>query len=118
MNTKGYAQHLIKVVRSLYKNTSISVDKGSNSSTYEIINQGVRQGCPMSPNLFNIYIEAVMDGWKSKLRTNSRLGKMILNTLMFADDQVIFAQSEHELQMATQLLNKTTLNCNLDISIN
>jgi hypothetical protein len=47
--------------------------------------------------------------WKSKLRTNFRLGKMILNTLMFADDQVIFAQSENELQMATQLLNKTIL---------
>jgi hypothetical protein len=43
---------------------------------------------------------------------------MILNTLMFADDQVIFAQSENELQMATQLLNKTTINYNLGISIN
>jgi hypothetical protein len=37
---------------------------------------------------------------------------------MFADDQVIFAQSENELQMATQLLKKTTLNYNLEISIN
>jgi hypothetical protein len=37
---------------------------------------------------------------------------------MFADDQVIFAQSENELQMATQLLNKTTLNYNLEISVN
>jgi hypothetical protein len=93
MNTKGYPQHLIKVVQSLYKNTYISIDYGSNSSTYEIINQGARQGCPMSPNLFNIYIDAVMDEWQSKWRTNFRLGKMILNTLMFADDQVIFAQS-------------------------
>jgi hypothetical protein len=59
-----------------------------------------------------------MDEWQSKLRTNFRLGKMILNALMFADDQVIFAQSEHELQMANQLLNKTTLNYNLEISIN
>jgi hypothetical protein len=91
MNTKGYPQHLISVVQNLYKNTSISIDSGSNSSTYEIINQDVRQG--MSLNLFNIYIDAAMDEWQSKLRTNFRLGKMILNTLMFADDQVIFAQS-------------------------
>jgi hypothetical protein len=118
MNTKGYPQHLIKVVQSLYKNTSISIDNGSNSSTYEIINQGVRQGRPISPNLFNIYIDAAMDEWQSKLRTNFRLGKMILNTLMFAYDQVIFAQSENELQMTIQLLNKTTLNYNLEISIN
>jgi hypothetical protein len=59
-----------------------------------------------------------MDEWQSKLRTNFRLGKMILNTLMFADDQVIFAHSENEPQMTTQLLNKTTLNYNLEISIN
>jgi hypothetical protein len=59
-----------------------------------------------------------MDEWQSKLRTNFRLGKMILNTLMFADDQVIFTQSENKLQMAIQLLNKTTLNSNLETSIN
>jgi hypothetical protein len=41
---------------------------------------------------------------------------MILNTLMFADDQVIFAQSENELQMDTELLNKTTLNYNYKIN--
>jgi hypothetical protein len=31
---------------------------------------------------------------------------------------VIFEQSEHKLQMANQLLNKTRLNYNLEISIN
>jgi hypothetical protein len=75
INTKEHPQHLIKLVQSLYKNTSISIDNRSNSSTYEIINQGVRQGCHMSPSLFNIYIDAAMDEWQSKLRTNFRLGR-------------------------------------------
>jgi hypothetical protein len=113
MNTKGYPQHLVKVVQSLNKNTYISIDNGSNSSTYEVINHGVRQGCPMSPNIFNIFIDADMGEWQRKLRTNFRLGKRILNTLICVEDQVIFAQSEKELQMANQLLNKTTLNYKL-----
>jgi hypothetical protein len=62
--------------------------------------QGVSQGCPMSPALFNIYIDAAMEVWKSQLRTNFKLGKWALNTVMVADDQAIFAHIENQLRHA------------------
>jgi hypothetical protein len=85
------------------------------SSRFEVTNQGVRQGCPLSPALFNIYLDTAVNEWQSQLVTHFKLRKCTLNTLMFADDQVIFAKSENDLQFATQLFYNTTLAYNLEI---
>jgi hypothetical protein len=56
MKNKGFPDHIVKTVQSLYINTRIRIDKGTSVSSKEIhINQGVKQGCPMSTTLFNIH---------------------------------------------------------------
>jgi hypothetical protein len=54
MKNKGFPDHIVKTVQSLYINTKIKTDKGTSVSNKEIhINRGAKQGCPMSPTLFN-----------------------------------------------------------------
>jgi hypothetical protein len=118
MTTKGYPQHLIDTVVHLYNGTFITIDNATISSRFEVTNQGVKQGCPLSPALFNIYLDAAVNEWQSHLVTHFKLRKWTLNTLMFADDQVIFAKSENDLQFATQLLYNITSEYNLEISSN
>jgi hypothetical protein len=63
MKNKGFPDHIVKTVQSLYINTGIKIDKGTSISSKEIyINLGVKQGCPMSPTLFNILTKSLDNG--------------------------------------------------------
>ena len=59
----------------------------------------LRQGCNLSPALFNIYIDDFLWNWKHKADAGIMFKRNIyLNTLLFADDEVIIQDSEDKLQ--------------------
>ena len=59
------------------------------------INIGVHQGCPFSPTLFNIYLDEIITKWQNQDLTGIKLSKnQQLSMLLFADDQVIIADTE------------------------
>ena len=62
------------------------------------INKGVRQGCPLLSTLFNIYLDEIITKWQNQDITGIKLSKnQELTTLLFADDQVIIADTEDNL---------------------
>jgi hypothetical protein len=75
MTTKGYPQHVIDTTVNSYNATFLTVDSGTISSGFEVTNQGVRQGCPLSPALFNIYLDTAVNEWQSQLVTHFKLRK-------------------------------------------
>ena len=64
------------------------------------IKQGVRQGCVASPHLFALYTEMIMREIEDM--EGFRIGGKVVNNLRYADDTVILAESEQQLQ---QLIN-------------
>ena len=81
------------------------------------INKGVRQGCPLSPALFNVYLDEIITKWQNQGITGIKLSKnQQLSTLLFADDQVITADTEDNLQKAAHKLNQITTEYGLTIS--
>ena len=63
------------------------------------IGKGVRQGCILSPCLFNFYAENVMrnDGL-DKAQAGIKITGRNINNLSYADDTTIMAESEEELK--------------------
>jgi hypothetical protein len=60
----------------------------------------VRQGCPASPTLFNIYMNEITVKWSQVYTKGISLSTSTkVNTLLFVDDQVIMADSEVNLQI-------------------
>jgi hypothetical protein len=79
----------------------------------EEINTGVRQGCSLTPILFNIYIDDVIQKWQKDFQHNILKPKLKLNTVLFTDDQVITAENKENLQKATHKLIKINKEYNL-----
>ena len=59
---------------------------------------GVKQGCPLSPTLFGIYIDEITDFIAREGGTGVVLGDTQVRILLYADDIVLLSESEHDLQ--------------------
>jgi hypothetical protein len=92
----GFPQHLVRAVQSLYHETLIEVEReGERDAKNKSI---CKTSILLSPTLFNLYIEEVLKrrqvGVKDKFHTNNNE----FNTLYFADDKMIKANSKDYLK--------------------
>ena len=61
--------------------------------------KGVRQGCILSPCLFNFYAEYVMrNAGLKEAQAGIKIAKRNINNLIYADDTTLMAESEEELK--------------------
>ena len=82
----GFAEHLISLIKSLYESQKSNVRIAGQYTEWFNVLQGVRQGCNLSPYLFNILAEVLMritlDGFEGGFRISGRW----LTNLRYADD--------------------------------
>ena len=97
---------LVKAIIDIYTQYKILIKFNNKLSKPVKINKAVRQGCPLSPALFNIYLDKKITKRQNQDKIGIRLSKkQQLSTLSFADDQVIIADTEDNLQKAAHKLN-------------
>lgn len=119
LEIRGFPKHLISAVKSLYVNTKIVISSGFKVSEAILTNLGVRQGCSLSPTLFNLYIDDLVLKWKDEIQTAIKIeSNTPLNTLLYADDQIIIQETEDNLQRAVYRLSQNAIFYNLTISAN
>jgi len=95
MLSKGIPTHLITIIQKIYMENIIRVNEGNGIfEDIGVITQGVKQGCPLSPVLFNLYLDEVIRIWLQKLKTSKYFKELIFNTLLFANDQFIISYTE------------------------
>ena len=81
------------------------------------INKGVRQGCGPSPVLFNIHINKIIQEFKIVIKKGIPLiNRKLVNTILYADDQILMATSEDELQAMAYHLNPVARKYKMTIS--
>ncbi|WP_419585599.1 RNA-directed DNA polymerase, partial [Thiolapillus sp.] len=108
MKKYNISNYLIQVIKNLYnKATSAVLFNGSIGHWFRTTT-GVRQGCILSPTLFNIFLERIMtDALEDHEGTVSIEGRTITN-LCFADDIDGLAGEEEELANLVERLDKAS----------
>ena len=90
----------LRLLQSLYWNQFACIRVEGECSEYINIRRGVRQGCFMSPDLFNMYSEVILR--ESEDENAIQVGGHSITSSRYADDTVLFSESEKDLQ---RLLN-------------
>ena len=116
MKKYNISTNLIQVIKNLYnKATSAVLFNGSIGDWFRTT-VGVRQGCRLSPTLFNIFLERIMtDALEDHEGTVSIGGRTITN-LRFADNIVGLAGEEEELANLVERLHKAYTAYGMEIS--
>ena len=105
----------IRVMSNLYWNQKAVVRIEEDKSNWVNIERGVRQGCVLSPDLFSLYSQAVID--KMADMEGIKVGGMNINNIRYADDTVIIADTEEKLQSLLDRLNVECRAMGLKINI-
>ncbi|XP_048519012.1 uncharacterized protein LOC125503125 [Dendroctonus ponderosae] len=100
----GLSDNSIDVIRRLYENNTTSIRSSTGPTPAIHITSGVKQGCPLSPIIFNLAIEPILHAITASGGGYRLMGKKI-NSLAYADDMAIIAENPPDLQ---RLLDTTT----------
>ena len=95
----------------------IPTTDGSSSNSWFRVKKGVRQGCVISPCLFNILAEMVMRRVLENWNGGFKIGGITINNLRYADDIVLIAETAEELQELVDRLVKEGTNYNLLLNV-
>ena len=75
-----------------------TVRTGHGTTDWFQIGKGVRQGCILSPYLFNLYAEYVMrNAGLEETQAGIKIARRNINNLRYAHDTTLMAESEEEL---------------------
>ena len=91
--------HFTCLLRNLYAGQEVIVRTRHGTSDWFQIGKGVRQGCILSPCLFNLYSEYIM--WNAaldELQAGIKISTRNINNLRYADDTTLMAETEAELK--------------------
>ena len=95
----GLQDHLTHLLRNLYAGQEATVRTGHGTIDWFQIGKGIRQGCILSPCLFNLYAEYIMrNAGVEEAQAGIKTAGRNINNLRYADDTTLMAESEEELK--------------------
>ena len=95
----GIPDHLTSLLRNVYASQEGTIKTGHGTTDWFQIGKGVRQGCILSPCLFNFYAEYIMRSARlEETQAGIKIAGKNINNLRYADDTTLMAEREEELK--------------------
>ena len=119
----GVGGRLFRAIKSFYNNSRACVRVGEGVSDWFPVNVGLRQGCVMSPWLFNIYMDGVVREvnarviGKGVVLVTERGEELRLKQLLFADDTALVAATENGLVRLVEEFGKVCKRRKLKVNV-
>ena len=95
----GIPDHLTCLLGNLCGGQEAKVRTGHGTTDWFQIGIGVRQGCILSPCLFNLYAEYILRNAElDEAQAGIKIARRNINNLRYTDDTTLMAESEEELK--------------------
>ncbi|XP_068912463.1 golgin subfamily A member 6-like protein 6 [Tenebrio molitor] len=117
MRERGISEWLVRKVEEIYARTRNKVKVGEKEGEWFETTKGVRQGCPLSPLLFTIYVADVDEMLRKAQAGGVVVGREKVWSLAFADDMVIVAKSERKMKEMMRNLEKYVRKKKLQVNV-
>ena len=114
----GIPDHLPCLLRNLCADQEATVRTGHRTTDWFQIEKGVRQGCILSPCLFNLYAEYIMRNvGLEEAQAGIKIAGRNINNLRYADDTTLMAESEEELKNSIMKVEEESEKAGLKLNI-
>ena len=114
----GIPDHLTCLLRNLYIGQEATVRTGHGTKDLIQIGKGVRQGCILSPCLFNLYAEYIMrNTGLDEAQARIMIAGRNIDNLRYADDTTLMAESEEELKKFLMKVKEESEKVGLNLNI-
>ena len=114
----GILDHLTCLLRNLYAGQEATVRTGHVTTDWFQIGKEVRQGCILSPCLFNLYAKYIMrNTGLEEAQAGINIAGRNINNLRYADDITLMAESEEELKSPLMKVEEESENVGLNLDI-
>ena len=91
----GIPDHLTCLLTNLYAGQETTVRTGHETTDWFQIRKGVRQGCILSPCLFNLYAEYILrNAGLDEAQAEIKIAGRNINNLRYADDTTLMAENK------------------------
>ena len=118
LKEKGIPDHLTCLLRNLYAGQEAIVRTGHGTTDWFQIGKGVRQGCILSPCLFNFYAEYIMrNSGLEETQAGFKIARRNINNLRYADDTTLMAESEEKLKSPLMKVKEESKKVGLKLNI-
>ena len=114
----GIPDHLHYLLRKLYAGQEATVRTGHRTTDWVQIGKGVRQGCVLSPCLFNLYAEYIMrNSGLDEAQAGIQIAGRNISNLRYAYDTTLMAESNEELKSLLMKVKEESEKVGLKLNI-
>lgn len=106
-----------RIIYQLYKYQETIIEIGNERGTAKI-RQGVRQGCSLSPLIFNVFIESAIQKISEIIDKGVKFNGKVIKFVRFADDIAAIAETQNDLQILLNTMDSIFKEFSLIININ
>ena len=112
----GVRGKLLRSIKALYERGRARVKVEEMKSQWFRVNKGVRQGCTLSPWLFNLFLDRVVKEARREWVKEVTLSTGTIGILLFADDMVMMAETREALQHKVEAMNEALMKWDLKVN--
>ena len=114
----GIPEHLTCLLKNLYAGQEATFRTVQGTTDWFQIRKGVHEGCILSPCLFNLYAEYIMQNSRlDEAQAGIKISGTNINNLRYTDDTTLMAESEEELKSLLMKVKEESEKVGLKLNI-